>query len=64
MTTTGESLEDAEQSNEVAVAQMANDVFAVRWGDARLKRLFYTVFIVGMGIGSIGTSLAFGFMLT
>jgi hypothetical protein len=35
----------------------------VRWTDGRMRRLFWTMFIVGAGLGSIATSLGFGFML-
>lgn len=34
----------------------------LRWSDPRLKRLFWAVFITGAGIGSVITSLGFGFL--
>lgn len=54
---------DAAPPNAVEPNPTCSCTTGPRWGDPQLKRLFYATFIVGAGLGSIATSLAFGFWL-
>lgn len=57
--------EQTEQSGSVEAQPCGCTCYKhLRWSDPRLKRLFWAVFITGAGIGSVVTSLGFGFILT
>lgn len=48
-------------TEDVVVCENQNHV---DWRSGRMKRFYWTIFVVGAGIGSVATSLGFGFLLT